>query len=405
MKLVAGLFLGIILFGFTSASAQMSRGTIENALTDEIFAGCEFISIQDGVDTPMRFALTFPSTPNVKPEIHGTDPLTEFSSDFNNNGFFFSTNATDVFTIRLDVDYDNPSDVPRLFLYELFTNDNTMNQAGNWNLVGNNFCKIIEFNARPAPHILTDEEIVITIAGYQKEQNESIQAKQDETNNMIAIIVIAVTTVSVIGVIVLIMMKYSKSKDTANSIFVTKQFGKQVEKFSDVSKFLLMSINFQDTKIENLAKTVERQLRDIMIAVFNHQEDVKKLSFPKPQPAYIVTPQDKVTSGMNMFDRLKSSITKKKPVQQSVPTPDEQEKISAGMNVFNAVKSVSDKIGLTQPEKKEETLYDTLKKKTSVELNAEYESMYKNISEYHTNPIFKERFDLIMKIIKEGFEV
>src|SRR3990167_2235338 len=307
MKVIAGIFLGLLLVGFVSASAQMSRGTIENALLEEENKDCEFVSMQDGIDTPMRFAMTFPSTPNVIPEVHGTDPLTEFSSDFNNDGFFFSTNSTDVFTITLHVDYDIPSDSPRMFFYELFTGDVALNEVGNWKLVGQHFCKIIEFNAKPAPHVLTDEEIVITIAGYEKEQHEITHAKQDETNNMIAVIVIAVISVAIVGFIVLLMMKLSKSRDTANSILVSKQFGKQTEKFGEAIKFFSTMVNYQDLKIDSISKKVEQGLRDIMISVFHHKGDVKDLAFPKPPTAYMKTPDEKVTSGMEkIFDVAKS---------------------------------------------------------------------------------------------------
>jgi hypothetical protein len=248
-RLFSGLLVGLLLVGFASASAQMSRGTIENMLLEDENKNCEFVSMQDGIDTPMRFAMTFPSTPNVRPEIHGTDPLTEFSSDFNNNGFFFSTNATDLFTIKLNVSYDVPSSTPRMFFYELFTGGGMINQVGNWELRGNSFCKIIELNAKPAPHVLSDEEIVATIAGYEKEQHEITHGKQDETNNMIAVIVIAVVTVSIIGVIVLIFMKLSKSRDVANANLVTKQFAKTIERFDHITKYFTSSINYQDTKI------------------------------------------------------------------------------------------------------------------------------------------------------------
>ena len=373
MKILAGLLLGILLFGFVSASAQMSRGTIENELANEEKKDCEFVSMQDGIDTPMRFALTFPSTPNVVPDIHGTDPLTEFSSDFNNDGFFFSTNSTDIFTIRLDIDYDIPSEIPRLFFYELFTGENALNTVGNWQLTTNHFCKILEFNAKPAPHILSDEEIVATIAGYEKEQHEITHLKQDETNNMIAVIVIAVVTVSVIGLIVLIMMKLSRSRDSANSILVSRQFAKQSEKVSEVIKYFIISTKYQDLKIEEFTKRVEQSLRDIMIAIFHHKQDEKKFAFPKPPTAYVKSSDENVSAGMKIFDAI--------------------------------ISNVSEMVGI-QPksDNKEESLYDRLNKKTIEELYDEYGDMYKKINDYYTNELFKERYDLIIKIIKERTE-
>ena len=369
MKIISGLFLGMLLVGFVSASAQMSRGTIENALLEEENIGCEFTSMQDGIDTPMRFAMTFPSTPNVVPDVKGTDPNTEFSSDFNNDGFFFSTNSTDIFTIRLNIDYDLPSDEPRMFFYELFTGDVALNEVGNWKLTGQHFCKILEFNARPAPHVLTDEEIVVKIASYEKEQHEITHAKQDETNNMIAVIVIAVVTVGIAVFIILIVMKLSKSRDTANSILVSKQFGKQTEKFGDAVKFMQTMINYNDLKIENIGKKVEQGLRDIMIGVFHIKEDEKKSAFPKNIPPYPSTNDDK---------------------------------ISAGMKILDVVKSTAQEIGILSKDlPKEETLYDKINKKTDTELYSDADSMCKEISKYHIDQEFKEKYDTVMKVLKD----
>ena len=202
-KLVVLLIFALILLIPATAFGQLSRGSIENALSTDENENCEYLSIQDGVDTPMRFTLTYPSTPNVIPSVKGTDPQSLFASDFNNEGFFFATNSTDLFTIEIHIDYDSTSNESRNFLYEIFTNDNMVNQVGNWHTDRNNFCKIIELNTAPAPHIMTDEEIIDTIAEYEREQHEITHLKQDQTNDMISIIVIAVTGVGLTFIVIL----------------------------------------------------------------------------------------------------------------------------------------------------------------------------------------------------------
>ena len=147
-KVIVLLIFALILLIPATAFGQLSRGSIENALSSDENENCEYMSIQDGVDTPMRFSLTYPSTPNVVPSVKGTDPQSLFASDFNNEGFFFATNSTDLFTIEIHIDYDNTSIESRNFMYELFTNDNMVNQVGNWQSDRNNICKIINYDIR-----------------------------------------------------------------------------------------------------------------------------------------------------------------------------------------------------------------------------------------------------------------
>ena len=60
------------------------------------------------------------------------------------------------------------------------------------------------------------EQIGIGVTGFASSLSSSV--------GMIAVIVIAVISVAIVGFIVLLMIKLSKSRDTSNSILVSKQF-------------------------------------------------------------------------------------------------------------------------------------------------------------------------------------
>ena len=407
-KVIVMLIFALILLIPATAFGQLSRGSIENALSTDENENCEYLSIQDGIDTPMRFTLTYPSTPNVIPSIKGTDPQSLFASDFNNQGFFFATNSTDLFTIEIHIDYDSTSNVSRNFLYEIFTNDNMMNQVGNWNTDRNSFCKIIELNTAPAPHIMTDEEIINTIAGYEKEQHEVTHLKQDQTNDMISIIVIAVTGVGLLFIIILLFMKLSKSKDTANSIFVSKQFGKMTLKFADAIKLMRVSTEYQDTKLDYILNKVERGLRDITITAFNNKNDMKefldKQSSLVKEDVVVETESDKKDDSDKSvsLNLLKMVGSPNKPVAiQSIKT---SEDITKSMSMFEKLKEKSlSQLGIKDKVDEKSTAYlrEELEKNTTQELYDINATMFKTISKYNTDKDFKIRYDTVINILKD----
>jgi hypothetical protein len=404
-KVVVLLIFALILLIPATAFGQLSRGSIENALSSDENENCEYMSIQDGVDTPMRFSLTYPSTPNVIPSVQGTDPQSLFASDFNNEGFFFATNSTDLFTIELHIDYDSTTNISRNFMYELFTNDNMVNQVGNWQSDRNNICKIIELNASPAPHVMTDEEIINTIAGYEKEQHEVTHLKQDQTNDMISIIVISVTGVGLTFIIILFFMKLTKSKDTANSILVSKQFGKMTLKFADAIKLMRVSTDYQDTKVDYILDKIERGLRDITITAFNNKKDMQEYldkQIQQDKDAKAVEPEKDGNEKSLSENLLKMVNSSDKPKEdQSTQT---SEKITKSMSMFEKIKEKSlSQLGIKDKGKTITTddLYEEFNKKTTNELYDIHAKMYKTISKYNDDKDFRTKYELVIKIIKE----
>ena len=407
-KVIVMLIFALILLIPATAFAQMSRGSIENALSTEENENCEYISIQEGLDTPMRLSLTYPSTPNVIPSISGTDPQSLFASDFNNQGFFFATNSTDLFTIEIHIDYESTTMESRNFLYEIFTNDNMVKQVGNWQSDRSNFCKIIELNTAPPVHIMTDEEIIDTIAGYEKEQHAITQTKQDQTNDMISIIVIAVTGVGLLFIIILLFMKLSKSKDTANSIFVSKQFGKMTLKFADAIKLMRVSTEYQDTKLDYILDKVERGLRDITITAFNNKNDMKEFldkQSPLVKEDAVVEPKpDKKDDNEKSvsLNLLKMVGSVNKPVDiQSIKT---SEDITKSMSMFEKLKEKSlSQLGIKDKVDEKSTAYlrEELEKNTTQELYDINATMFKTISKYNTDKDFKIRYDTVINILKD----
>ena len=407
-KIIVLVILAIILLVPISAFAQMSRGSIENALSTEENENCEYISIQEGLDTPMRLSLTYPSTPNVIPSISGTDPQSLFASDFNNQGFFFATNSTDLFKIEIHIDYDSTKVESRNFLYEIYTNDNMIKQVGNWQSDRNNFCKIIELNTAPPVHIMTDDEIIDTIAGYEKEQHAITQTKQDQTNDMISIIVIAVTSVGLLFIIILLFMKLSKSKDTANSIFVSKQFGKMTLKFADAIKLMRVSTEYQDTKLDYILDKVERGLRDITITAFNNKNDMKEFldkqsSMTKKDTVVEQEPDKKDDNEKSVsLNLLKMVGSPNKPIDvQSIKT---SESITKSMSMFEKLKEKSlSQLGIKDKTEEKSTAYlkEELEKNTTQELYDINATMFKTISKYNTDKDFKIRYDTIISILKD----
>ncbi len=408
-KVIVLLLFALILLIPATAFGQMSRGSIENAISTDENENCEYLSIQDGVDTPMRFTMTYDSTPNVVPSIKGTDPQSLFASDFNNEGFFFATNSTDLFTIEIHIDYDTQSSQSRNFLYEIFTNDNMVKQVGNWQTDRNSFCKIIELNTAPAPHIMTDEEVIEVIAGYEKEQHGITHIKQDQTNDMISIIVIAVTGVGLTFIIILFFMKLSKSKDTANSILVSKQFGKMTVRFAEAIKLMRLSTDYQDVKIDSILDRIERGLRDIMITSYNQKKEFDEL-ITQPKPVIIQTPdtpKNDMQNNKSLSENLLKMVNTEKP-KPSELTDETNEQITKGMTMFEKIKIESlHQLGIK--DKKVDaptaTLFEELNKKTTNELYELHKDMYKSISSYSTDNDFKLKYDLVVKMIKDRNKV
>ena len=370
MKLFVGMVVGLMLVGLVSADAQMSRGTVENALARDENKNCEYLSIQDGVDTPIRFAMNFPSTPNVTPEITATDAQSQFASDFTNEGFFFSTNATDLFTIRLNIDYENPDSSPRNFFYELFVGGGFLKQVGNWQENTQSFCKIIELNARPAPHILSDEEIIETIAGYEKIQHTETQRLINAILDLIAIIVVAGVTTSLTFIVIMVFMKMSKSKDSKEAIYVSQQFSKQTDNFRDTMGYVKKMSEYGDIKVDYIVSKIEGYLKDVMWGMKLHNKTVKESAF-KVHPIPTVKEEEKVTEGMGFLDKAKEVIT--------------------------------DQLEITKKkaDTTEEKLYAEFNEMTDEQVNKEYEKMYKSISKYNSDPEFKQRFDILMLVVND----
>ena len=370
MKLFVGMVVGLMLVGLVSADAQMSRGTVENALARDENKNCEYLSIQDGVDTPIRFAMNFPSTPNVTPEITATDAQSQFASDFTNEGFFFSTNATDLFTIRLNIDYENPDSSPRNFFYELFVGGGFLKQVGNWQENTQSFCKIIELNARPAPHILSDDEIIETIAGYEKIQHTETQRLINAILDLIAIIVVAGVTTSLTFIVIMVFMKMSKSKDSKEAIYVSQQFSKQTDNFRDTMGYVKKMSEYGDIKVDYIVSKIEGYLKDVMWGMKLHNKTVKESAF-KVHPILTVKEEEKVTEGMGFLDKAKEVIT--------------------------------DQLEMTKKkaDTTEEKLYAEFNEMTDEQVNKEYEKMYKSISKYNSDPEFKQRFDILMLVVND----
>jgi len=367
-----------LLLTFGLAYGQMSRGSVENAVNQEGFENCEFLSIQDGVDTPVRLAITFPSTPNVLPEIHGESVDSVFSSDFTNEAFFFQTNATDLWTITLHVDYENPSSEPRNFFYEIFTSpENKQKQVGNWQETTQNFCLIMELNAKPAPHIKTDDEIIATIAEHELERDLNTQGLIQAVLDIIAVIVIAVVGIGIIFLTIMYFMKMSKSKDSANHTLVTKQFSNTVDKIGKLTKYLKSNDFYRDVKIDYVLANVRQSLKDLMHGSNLLAKSTTESAFRVHKPL-MTTKEDKVTDGISFLGKVTDTL---------------KDQFEVGSK---KLKKVDDSLYSKLDEKTTDDLYDILIKMEK-EIEKDKEKYYKDLE-------FKEKFDTLHVILKKRTE-
>jgi len=231
---------------------------------------------------------------------------------------------------------------------------------------------------------------------------------------MISIIVIAVTGVGLTFIVILFFMKLSKSKDTANSILVSKQFGKMTLKFADAIKLMRVSTEYQDTKIDYILDKIERGLRDITITAFNNKKDMKEFidNLPKPEtkqvnalPEPLPKPKDDQKSlSLNLLKMVNSNdkTTDKKTIKKVDAITDD--KVTKGMTMFEKLKEKSlSQFGIkdkSQP-KPTEDLYEELNKKSTDELYDIQSKMYKTISKYNDDKDFKTKYDVVIKMIKD----
>lgn len=354
-------------------NAQMSLGSIQSATENEDTRNCEYISIQNAY-TPLRMYANFPTTPNVSLVPHGENPQTQFQSTFGNDFFEFATNSTDIFTITFNADYEFEDTLPRNFFYEIFTKDNENRHVGSWQITDTSTCKVFELDARPPQHILTDEEIIANIAEWEQKQHTITQNKQDTTNDLITVIVISVVSVGFTFFIIIIFMRFSKSKDTANAIYATQQFSKQVQKFQETMVFMKKSTEYGDVKLDYILSEIKQALKDVMFGMNLHNKIVKDSAF-KPRMAM-----------------PKETVEKQ-----------EEKAMSTASKVFDTLKSAlieSDK----EPEKKL-SLYVEYNKLTQAEIIEQLRIMDKKIASYHSDLDFKTKYDILMKVYKDRYDI
>ena len=219
---------------------------------------------------------------------------------------------------------------------------------------------------------------------------------------MISIIVIAVTGVGLTFIIILFFMKLTKSKDTANSILVSKQFGKMTLKFADAIKLMRVSTDYQDTKVDYILDKIERGLRDITITAYHNKKDMQEfLDKSLPDKDDKITKPEKEDNekslSENLLKMVNSSDNEDKPAKTS-------EKITKSMSMFEKIKEKSlSQLGIKDKGKTITTddLYDEFNKKTTSELYDIHEKMYKEISKYNDDENFRTKYELVIKIIKE----
>jgi len=370
-KVIVLILFALVLLIPATAFGQMSLGTIQNAVESDESRDCEYTSLENA-QTPLRFFVQFPTTPDVTPIIHGEHPNSQFSSDFGNDFLNFSTNSTDLFTITLNLGYEFEDTLPRNFFYELITKDGENRQVGSWQITDTNTCKVFELNARPPVHILTEQEIIDNIAEWEQEQHAETQRLQTVTNDLITIIVIVVVSVGFVFFIIIVFMRLSKSKDSANAIYVTQQFSKAVEKTQETTKFLKQSDEYRDIKVDYIITEIKKALNDVMHGINLHTKIVKK-------------------------SPVKPKITK-----ISKEIEEEENKAMGSMSkAFDVVKGA---LIETKPKKNLGTEYEKYNKLATSEITEKLQTMYNQISKYHTDEDFRTEYGLLQKIYKERNE-
>lgn len=364
-KVIIVVLLGLFLLVPVGAFAQMSLGSIQNAVSQDETKNCEYISKM--VFAPVRLVVQFASTPNVTPTISGERGQSQFASDFNNEGFTFSTVESDIWNIKLDIGYDSGRE-PRNYYYELITGNHTQNiEAGNWQSTNSKFCKVIVLDAQIEPKILTDEEIARNTAGYLIDSLTLTQEKQDETNDMIAVIVIAVIAVGFTFAVIMVFMKINNSRESNNAVLVARQFATQVNKFRDVTKFMLKSDEHRDIKIDYILSEIKKALTDVMHGMNLHNKVVQKQAFTV-HPPVVQSEDEKITSGLSAFDK-----------------------------VANAIKG---QLGTKKADVK--TTESEWESKTIDEIYEQLQSMGKDLpTKYSSDKSFKAKYDMIMAVYKE----
>lgn len=367
-KVIVLILFALVLLIPATAFGQMSLGTIQNAVESEESRKCEYISLENAV-LPLRLFVQFPTTPDVTPIIHGEHPSTQFASDFGNDYLNFSTNSTDLFTIQLNLGYEFEDTLPRNFFYELITKDGENRQVGSWQITDTDTCKVIELNARPPVHILTEQEIIENIAQWEQEQHALTQSKQDATNDLITIIVIVVVAVGFIFFIIILFMKFTKSKDTKNAEFASVQLATTIGKLNDLAKFLKTNDFYRDTKVDYIITSIDKSLDSIMHGMKLHNKVVKESAF-KPRKA--------------MPDKTEKE--------------QEDESMSKASKMFETVKSA---LIETKPKVNLGTKYEKFNELTNDEIYNKITDMDKEYDKFKNNAEWKSERDVLMKIYKE----
>jgi len=367
-KVVVLVLFALVLLIPATAFGQMNLGTIQNAVDSEESRKCEYISMENAI-LPLRLFVQFPTTPDVVPEIHGEHPSTQFSSDFGNDYLNFSTNSTDLFTIQLNLEYEFEDTLPRNFFYELITKDGEHRQVGSWQITDTDTCKIIELNARPPVHILTEQEIIDNIAQWEQEQHALTQSKQDTTNDLITIIVIVVVAVGFIFFIMIVFMRLSKSKDIKNAEFASAQFSTTLLKLQDLAKYLKSNDFYRDTKVDYIITAIDKSLENVMHGMNLHNKVVKESAFKvrKAMPDETVKEQE---------DKAMGKASK----------------------IFEVIK---DNLIETKPKENLGTKYEHLNKLTNSQIYDKLSEMAKDIEKYQNNPEWKAEYDILMKLYKQ----
>lgn len=366
-KVIIIIVFSIILLIPVSAFAQISLGNIQNDVTQPENKGCEYIS--ETMYLPARILIQYPSTSDVVPDVRGENTNSLFASDFNNEIFNFHTEEADIWNIRLNIGYENAGAEPRNFFYEFVTGNSTQfYEAGNWFSESNKFCKILSITTIHEPHIKTTQEIVDDIAKWERVMHETTQEKQDATNDLIAIIVIAVVATGGTFAVIMIFMKINKNKEASEASYVSKQFAKQVEKFGNVTKYLMKSDEYRDIKVDYILTEIKQTLDAVMHGMNLHNKVVKKQAFTV-HPPIVQSKEEKITKGLSFLDKAKDVL---------------KDQLEIGT-------------------KKSDTIVTGLyNNKTTDEIYNELKKMEKELqTRYSTDEKFKSEYDSLMKVYKE----
>ncbi len=292
---------------------QMSRGMLENILEDEETKNCEITSFQDGMFTPLRITMSYPTTPNTSVPVKGDNPETQFSADITNDSFFFYTNSTDHFRIAMNLDYDSPTDEPRNIFYEIFTEDNVLTQLGSWQSDNESVCRILSVFTSPPPHIKTDEEIIAIVNEDNIKRDSVTQNLIQGVLDLISIIAIVGTAVGLTFIIYIIMLRISKNNDLRKTQLVTKQFTNAVNRFDDAIKNLKIYDKENTMKIDLIINTIKSHFHDVLLATAGLVQEIKTKT-PEKTP-------DKVKHEISLFGKVKGTVLdqldiKSKPVEE-----------------------------------------------------------------------------------------